>query len=201
MGKTRRADARSASVRFPPLQFKECVIMFALVRDYRHALLLTGAAASWGIATVISKRAVDEIAPLTLLPVQLAVSVVTLMVLARIQGMRVTWSPQRRRLAALGALDPGISYALSLPRTGSHHRESVRPPVDRGTTADLALARWSLRDPITGPLAITMASAFGGVVLVVFTTGTRGAPVGVALTLAGVAVLRRHAGDSSETPG
>jgi probable blue pigment (indigoidine) exporter len=136
--------------------------MFALVRDYRHALLLTGAAASWGIATVISKRAIDEIAPLTLLPIQLAVSVVTLMILARIQGMRVTWSPQLRRLAALGVLNPGISYALGL--LGLAHITAslsvllwtVEPLLI------LALARWLLRDPITGPLAFTMASALGG---------------------------------------
>jgi hypothetical protein len=36
---------------------------------------LVVAAACWGVATAISKRASDEIAPLTLLPIQLAMSV------------------------------------------------------------------------------------------------------------------------------
>ena len=72
-------------------------------RGFRHAaLFLTGAAACWGIATVVSKRAVDEIAPLTLLPVQLAVSVVTLAILVRARGLRVGWSPQVRRPAREG---------------------------------------------------------------------------------------------------
>ena len=37
-----------------------------------NVLALTLAAACWGIGTVVSKRAIDEIPPLTLLPIQLA---------------------------------------------------------------------------------------------------------------------------------
>jgi drug/metabolite transporter (DMT)-like permease len=42
------------------------------------AVLLVLAAAAWGVGTVISKRAVAEIPPLTLLVVQLATSVAAL---------------------------------------------------------------------------------------------------------------------------
>lgn len=160
--------------------------MFDIPRGYRHALFLTGAAACWGIATVISKRAVDEIPALTLLPLQLAVSVITLLVLTRIQGLRVIWSPDLRRLGALGVLNPGISYTLSL--LGLAHITAslsvllwtVEPLLI------LVLARWLLRDQITWPLAIAMAGAFSGVLLIVVESGTGGAALGVALTLAGV---------------
>jgi drug/metabolite transporter (DMT)-like permease len=160
--------------------------MLAAVRGYSHALYLTGAAASWGIATVISKRAVDEIAPLTLLPVQLVVSVLTLMILTRAYGLRVTWSPELRRLGALGVLNPGVSYALGLLGLA---RITASLSVVLWTVEPLlilALARWLLRDRVTGALAIAMGAAFGGVLLIVAQSGTGGTTAGAALTLAGV---------------
>jgi drug/metabolite transporter (DMT)-like permease len=161
--------------------------MLAAVRGYRHALFLTGAAASWGIATVISKRAVDEIAPLTLLPIQLAVSVLTLMILTRAHGLRVTWSAELRRLGALGVLNPGVSYALSLLGLA---RITASLSVLLWTVEPLlilVLARWLLHDRITRSLAIAMGSALLGVLLIVVRSGTAGTILGVALTLAGVA--------------
>ncbi len=49
------------------------------------ALIL--AATCWGGGTVISKAALDEVPPLTLLPIQLAASLVILGVLMRRQGI------------------------------------------------------------------------------------------------------------------
>ena len=43
---------------------------------------LIAAAGCWGIGTVVSKQVVDDTAPLTLLPVQLAVSCTFLLVVA-----------------------------------------------------------------------------------------------------------------------
>src|SRR5688572_7203623 len=74
---------------------------------------LVAATACWGVATAISKRAVDEIAPLTLLPIQLAVSVAILAVAFLIEGRGLP-SEHRRPLAMLGVLNPGLSYALGL---------------------------------------------------------------------------------------
>src|SRR5688572_23823571 len=74
---------------------------------------LVAAAACWGVATAISKRAVDEIPPLTLLPIQLAVSVAILAVAFLIEGRGLP-SEHRRPLALLGVLNPGLSYALGL---------------------------------------------------------------------------------------
>ncbi len=161
--------------------------MFDVPRGSRHAaLLLTGAAACWGFATVISKRAVDEIPPLTLLPMQLAVSVVTLTILIRVQGMRPVWSRHLRRLGALGLLNPGLSYALSL--VGLAHI-TASMSVLLWTVEPLlilALARWLLNDRITRTLTIAMVCAFGGVLFIVVQPGASGATLGVALTLAGV---------------
>jgi drug/metabolite transporter (DMT)-like permease len=60
----------------------------------RNVLTLTLAAACWGIGTVVSKRAIDEIPPLSLLAVQLGASLAVLAILMRIRGVpyRDRWS-------------------------------------------------------------------------------------------------------------
>lgn len=52
--------------------------MLNVARVHRFQWSLVVAAACWGGATVISKRAVEEIEPLTLLPLELRVSVAVL---------------------------------------------------------------------------------------------------------------------------
>ena len=49
--------------------------MFRVTRAHSHSLSLMAPAACWGTAAVISKRAVDEIDQLTLLSLELAISV------------------------------------------------------------------------------------------------------------------------------
>ena len=80
----------------------------------RSAWSLVAAAACWGTATAISKRAVDEIAPLVLLPIELAVSVAVLLVAAVITGERRFPSANRAALGWLGVLNPGLAYAFGL---------------------------------------------------------------------------------------
>jgi probable blue pigment (indigoidine) exporter len=156
------------------------------VRDLRSAWLLVGAAASWGLATVVSKAALATFDPFLLLPIQLAVSVTVLLLLTRLTGDRVAWSPQMRRLALLGLLNPGLSYALSLAGLAL-------------ITASLSVLLWAaepllilllavlvLRDRVNGSLVAAMGVAFVGVVLVVQRGGSDGAALGVLLTLAGV---------------
>jgi EamA-like transporter family len=75
---------------------------------------LVAAAGCWGTGTVASKQVVDDVAPLTLLPVQLAVSCAFLLVVALARREPLIWTPPVRRLAALGVLNPGIAYALGL---------------------------------------------------------------------------------------
>ena len=153
----------------------------------RYVLALIGAAAAWGIATVIAKRALSEIPPLTLLPIQLAVSVALLSIVLVVDRNRLTWPAGLRRLGLLGILNPGISYALGLVGLTL-------------ITASLSVLLWAtepimiillawliLGDRITKPVVLAACLAFAGVLLVVFEPGGQGQPLGVALTLLGVA--------------
>jgi drug/metabolite transporter (DMT)-like permease len=75
---------------------------------------LIAAAGCWGLGTVASKQVVDDVVPLTLLPMQLAASCTLLVLVSVIRNQPFAATPQVRRLAALGILDPGIAYALGL---------------------------------------------------------------------------------------
>ncbi len=162
--------------------------MLVFLSRHRYSLSLTAAAAAWGLATVISKRAVEEIPPLTLLPMQLTVSVGALAILVRAQRQELSWSPQIRRLGALGVLNPGVSYALTLlgltyiTASLSVLLWAVEPLMI------IALAWWLLNDRITRPLVTASVVALSGVLLVVFESGNNGQLTGIVLTLAGVAV-------------
>jgi len=154
---------------------------------HRYSLSLAAAAAAWGVATVISKRAVDEIPPLTLLPVQLTVSVAALAIIIRVHRQGLSWSSQLRRLGALGVLNPGVSYALGL--LGLTYITASLSVLLWGVEPlmILGLAWWLLNDRITKPLVIASAVALIGVLLVVFEAGDGGQLTGIILTLAGVA--------------
>ena len=80
----------------------------------RARLGLILAAAAWGVGTVVSKRAVAEIPPLTLLPIQLAASLVVLAGLMRWRGIGLVDPSASPLLGRFGVLNPGLAYALSL---------------------------------------------------------------------------------------
>jgi len=144
---------------------------------------LVAAAACWGLGTVASKQVVDDVAPLTLLPVQLAASCVLLLTVTLIRRERVAWTPPVRRLAALGVLNPGIAYALGLiglttiTASMSVLLWALEPVVI------LVLAALVLREHIPTALAVWVAIAVAGALLVVYQPGASGAPVGIMLTL------------------
>lgn len=153
----------------------------------RRVLSLIAAAASWGIATAIAKRAVDEIPPTTLLPIQLVASLLILAPLVVFRRRPLAWSPELRRLGLLGVLNPGISYALSL--AGLVYITASTSVLLWATEPVLIIgfAWWLLGDRIDRRLVTAAAVALIGVVLVVFEGDNGGHPIGVALTLAGVA--------------
>lgn len=159
--------------------------MFHLFSRRRPALALIGAAASWGLGAVISKRALEEFAPLVLLPIQLGVSVGLLSLVCR-------WTPQIRsrgliRLRLLGVLNPGSSYFLSLLGLTL---VSVSVSVLLWALEPLliiALSTWLLGERITPQTAALSVGALAGAGLVVFEPGGHANPFGVILTLAGVA--------------
>ncbi len=150
-------------------------------------LALILAAASWGIGTVVSKRATTEIPPLTLLLIQLAASLVVLGLFMRWRRLPFrdpSWSPL---LGRLGLLNPGLAYALSL--LGLVHITAslsvllwALEPV-----MILFLAGWLLRERITLLLVALSLVAVTGMLLVIGRPDGSGSLLGILLTIAGVA--------------
>jgi probable blue pigment (indigoidine) exporter len=169
----RRSGPPSAETRSPRATSRRTVVVLVL------------AAACWGLGTVISKRATDEIPPLTLLPIQLGVSLIVLGLLMRWRGLPFRDPTASPILARLGVLNPGIAYALSL--LGLVHITAslsvvlwVLEPL-----LILGLAAFFLRERVE-PLVLGLSLvALAGILLVVYQPGG-GSPLGVALTVAGV---------------
>jgi drug/metabolite transporter (DMT)-like permease len=161
--------------------------MFPDLRAHRHALSLVAAAACWGIATVVSKRAVDEIAPLTLLPIELAVSVAILGLAVVVVRERISSSPELRRLGLLGVLNPGLAYALSLAGLARITASMSVLLWALEPLLILVFAYWVLTERVSLGTAACAATAIVGVGLVVFQAGNEATAAGVALTTAGVA--------------
>lgn len=161
--------------------------MLLVRRVHSLSFPLVAAAACWGVAAVVSKRAVEEIPPLTLLPLQLVVSVTVLTALVHTTERAPLQPSMRRRAAALGVLNPGLAYALSL---AGLTQVSASVSVLLWAVEPLliiALARVLLDERITRPHAIAAIAAVAGVTLVIFQPGAQLTAVGVTLTLAGVA--------------
>jgi drug/metabolite transporter (DMT)-like permease len=154
----------------------------------RHAAFLIAAAASWGIGTVVSKQAVAEVPPLTLLVVQLAVSVAFLVLLAALRGERWPAGRDGRLLGRLGLLNPGLAYALSL--IGLTEITASLSVLFWATEPILilALAALVLGERLGAGIVGATAIAVVGLGLVVFDPAASGSIAGAALTLAGVAV-------------
>lgn len=154
---------------------------------HRTAPVLIGAAASWGIATVITKHALGEIPPITLLPIQLAASVLLVTPFLLLRQREPPRTERLGKLTALGVLNPGISYALGLLGlvfiTAS---ESVLLWATEPIMI-MALAAVMLREQITRTQVIAAGVASAGVALIVITPDRSNRPIGIALTLAAVA--------------
>jgi drug/metabolite transporter (DMT)-like permease len=172
----------------------------------RSVLALILAAASWGTGTVVSKRAVAEIPPLSLLPIQLAASLVVLAVLMRWRQVPLVDQGASSVLGRLGVLNPGLAYALSL--LGLAHISAslsvllwALEPI-----LILVLAAWFLSERVGRVVLLLSAIAVSGMLLVAYQPGTSGNALGVGLTVAGVLccaiytiVTRRWIGTSDST--
>ncbi len=168
-------------------------------------ILLILAATCWGLGTVISKRALDEIPPLTLLPIQLAVSLAVLLVLMRRRGMPLRGGGPPL-IGRLGILNPGLAYALTLIGLVTISASvsvliGVLEPI-----MILVLAGVFLRERITPALVVLSAAALAGMILVVYDPSSEGQAIGVAFALAGVGccavytvATRRLLPDAAET--
>lgn len=148
--------------------------------------MLVAAAACWGVGTVITKQVLSDIAPLTLLPIQLAASCVFLTLVSTATRTRVGWSPQMRRLSGLGVLNPGIAYALGLVGLTSISASMSVLLWATEPVLIVVLAVVVLREHVPATLVGPLAVAVLGVLLVVYQPGAAGNAVGVTLTLAAV---------------
>ena len=157
-------------------------------RAWLRPLALVGAAACWGAGTVVSKQAVAELQPITLLAVQLAVSVALLSVLAIARGDSLPSGRDGRLLGRLGLLNPGIAYALSL--IGLTQISASLSVLLWATEPILILilAALVLGERVGLAFVVATAIAIIGLSLVVFDPAATGALAGVALTVAGVGV-------------
>jgi drug/metabolite transporter (DMT)-like permease len=151
----------------------------------RDLAALTLAASAWGFGTVVSKRAVEEFAPVTLLSLQLAASLATLVVLARITDTSLRGSPPL--LSRLGLLNPGLAYALSLVGLVTVSASLSVMLWALEPLLILALAGVFLGERITPGFVALSLVAVAGMVLVLYEPAAGGQVVGIALTSAGVA--------------
>ena len=104
-----------------------------------------------------------------------------------IQRQGLTFPTALRRLGLLGVLNPGISYALGLVGL-TYIAASLSVLLWATEPIMILLLAWLiLGDRITKGVVIGALLALAGVLLVVFEPGSQGQPVGVALTLLGVA--------------
>jgi probable blue pigment (indigoidine) exporter len=158
---------------------------FANVRNVAFLLL---AAACWASGTVVSKQAVSEVPPLTLLAIQLGVSVAFLLGIARLRGERLLDGGDGRKLARLGLLNPGLAYALSLIGLAEISASVAVLLWALEPILILVLAAVVLRERVTPPVVAGSIAAVGGLGLVVAEPAAGGSALGVALTIAGVAV-------------
>jgi probable blue pigment (indigoidine) exporter len=156
------------------------------LRSDRAYLALIAASAAWGFGTVISKRAVEEIPPLALLPIQLLASLAVLTVLLAANRLPFRDPSAPVALERLGILNPGLSYALGLLGLASITASLAVLIWALEPLMILLLAGWFLRERL-GPVVIALSLvAAGGVTLIVYDPATSGSLVGIALTLAGV---------------
>jgi drug/metabolite transporter (DMT)-like permease len=154
---------------------------------------LVAAAACWGTGTVASKQVVGDVAPLTLLPLQLTASCVLLLLLTFVRRDPFSWSPQTRRLAALGVLNPGIAYALGLVGLTTITASMSVLLWALEPVAIMLLAAAVLREHIPAALAAAVAVAIAGVLVVVYQPGANGDAIGITLTVASIGFCALYA--------
>jgi drug/metabolite transporter (DMT)-like permease len=144
------------------------------------------AAGCWGLGTVISKAALTEIPPVTLLATQLGASLLVLVILMRASGVPIR-GEVRPLLARLGLLNPGIAYALTLFGLTTI---TVSVSVLLGALEPLlilALAVVVLRESVTPVVLLLSFGALVGITLVVLDPSHLEAGlVGVGLTATGI---------------
>lgn len=141
----------------------------------------------WGSGTVLSKGILAHTPPITLLVIQLAVSVIFLWTLIAFQRLSIPPLRQLIRPGLTGLLEPGLAYTfgllgLSLTTASMAALIWAAEPI-----LILGLAWLVLGERLTRPLLALALVAISGVFLVIgVDTGAAGSLTGNLLTLAGV---------------
>jgi drug/metabolite transporter (DMT)-like permease len=139
------------------------------------------------VGTVITKQALTDIPPFALLPLQLAASCVFLFAVSRTgRTPPIRWSPQLRRLAALGVLNPGLAYALSLVGLTSISASMSVLLWATEPVLIVLLAILFLHEHVSVVLGVAMAAAVAGALVVVYRTDAAGQTTGIVLTVGAV---------------
>ncbi len=155
----------------------------------RASLVL--ASALWAVATVISKELLVAVPPITFLVIQLSVSVAALWLLILLMGTSATtrWR-ELLPLAAIGLLNPGLSYTLSMLGLARTTASAATLLWAAEPILIVAMAWLLLREAITLALVVLTATAACGVLLVSGILGSgeavEGSGYGAALILGGV---------------
>ena len=141
----------------------------------------------WGSGTVLSKGILAHTPPITLLVIQLAVSVIFLWTFIAFQRLKVPPLRQLIRPGLTGLLEPGLAYTfgllgLSLTTASMAALIWAAEPI-----LILGLAWLILGERLTRPLLALALVAISGVFLVIgVDTGAAGSLIGNLLTLIGV---------------
>ena len=151
----------------------------------RHAYLV-GAAACWGLGTVLSKYALGGFDASLLLPLQLTCSVLLLGALLVATGSSVRGIRQAPKIAALGVLNPGIAYALGLIALA--HIEASLSVIIWATEPVIivVMAFVFLHERLPLWSVVCLATAMAGVALIVGAPSEGNALFGVMVTFASV---------------
>jgi drug/metabolite transporter (DMT)-like permease len=135
----------------------------------------------------LSKQVLDrDVAPLTLLALELMASCLLLSLGRLVLRVRPAPAPSLLKLAPLGLLNPGLAYALGLLGLV---RVSASMSVLLWATEPVlivVLAVLVLGDLVACATVVAVATALAGVLLVIYRPGVAGDLLGIALTLGAV---------------
>jgi len=147
------------------------------------------AAACWGVGAIMSKYALNQVPPLTLLIVQLFVSVALLWIATLAQGIRIRCTRDTLHLALIGVLNPGLAYLLSLIGL-SRTTASMSALLWAAEPVAIIVFAWFLLGERLGwPILACAALAIAGVIVVAgvdLAAGAGSSLLGNLLIVAGV---------------
>jgi drug/metabolite transporter (DMT)-like permease len=126
---------------------------------------MVASAACWGLAMVMTKGALAQVPPFTLLAIQLGASVGFLWA-AAVTGARIPLGRRARRAAATGLLEPGLAYGVGVPGVAltTASNASVIGPAESAFILPLAWLLFGHRPGIR--LALAILTAMAGVTLI-----------------------------------